>query len=105
MDQLQDPAFLIFAFFSPLLIAVLKQAGFSRQVNALIAQAAYVVVGIGAVLLSGETISLDTLGQAAITATVVGSAAYNLLWSNLGANEEGEGSIDQRITEATSVVK
>lgn len=105
MDPLNNPAFLLFAFFSPVLIAVLKQAGFSRQVNAMIAQIAYVVIGVAAVLLSGEPLTLENAVQLSAIATVVGSAAYGLIWNNLGAGDDSQPGFDDRLTAATSIIK
>ena len=105
MDPATNPAFVIFAAVSPLLIAFVKQAGLSRQINALIALGCYIVVGVLGVVLSGEVLSVENAVQLIATATVVGSAAYGLVWSNLGASESGEGSIDDRITSATSVIR
>jgi len=101
MDPFSNPAFLLFSFFSPLLISLLKQAGFSVQVNALIAQVTYIAIGIAAVLVSGEALTMENAVQLSLIATVVGGAAYNLIWSNIG----GEVSIDDRLTRATSIVK
>jgi len=105
MDPLTNPAFLVFAFFAPLVISLIKQAGFSTQVNALIAQISYIVIGIAAVLVSGEPITLENAVQLSLVATVVGGAAYNLVWSNLGVTEPGKASLEERLTVATSVVK
>jgi hypothetical protein len=90
MDPLTNPAFLLFAFFSPLLISLLKQAGLSPQVNALIAQVAYIVIGVAAVVVSGTPIT---------------SAAYNLVWSNLGVATAGQASLEERLVVATSLKK
>jgi O-antigen/teichoic acid export membrane protein len=102
VDPLTNPAFIIFSSLSPLLIAFVKQSGWSRQVNALIALACYVVVGILGMLLSGEALTLENAIQLIAVATVIGSAAYGLVWNNLGSEEQ---SLDERITDATSVVK
>lgn len=101
MDPLTNPAFIIFAAVSPLLIALVKQSGLSSQANALIALACYVVVGILGAILSGDPLTLENAVALIATATVVGSAAYGLIWSNIG----GDVSVDDRLTEATSFVK
>jgi len=101
MDPLSNPAFIIFASISPLLIAFIKQSGWSAQINALVAFACYVVVGIAGVLVSGEDLTIENAVQLIAVATVVGSAAYGLIWSNIG----GETSLDERLTESTSFVK
>lgn len=105
VDPFTNPVFLLFSFFSPLLISILKQTGFSQQVNALIAQVAYIAIGIGAVLVSGVPLSLENAVQLSAIATVVGGAAYNLVWSNIGVKGEGDPSLEDRLTSATSVVK
>jgi xanthine/uracil permease len=105
MDFANNAAFILFSAVSPLLIAFVKQSGFSRQVNALIALGCYVVVGIGGVIVSGEALNLENAVDLIAIATVVGSAAYGLVWNNIGANTEAQPSLDEQITEATSVVK
>jgi hypothetical protein len=105
MDPTVNPAFVIFAAVAPLLIAFVKQSGLSRQINALIALGCYVVVGILGALLSGEPITLENAVALIATATVVGSAAYNLVWSNLGTTTEDDLSLDDRLTMATSFIK
>jgi hypothetical protein len=101
MDPFTNPAFIIFTGVSPLLIALVKQSGLPSQANAIIALACYIVIGILGVLLSGEPLTIENAVQLITTATVVGSAAYGLIWSNLG----GDISIDERLTAATSFVK
>ena len=104
MDPLTNPAFIMFAAISPLLIAFVKQSGFSSQVNALIALACYVVVGILGAVLSGDPLTLENAVALIATATVVGSAAYGLVWSNLMTDDEAP-SLDERLTTVTSVFK
>lgn len=100
-----NAAFVIFAAISPLLIAFIKQSGFSPQVNAAIAFGCYVVVGIAGVLVSGIPLTIENAVQHVTTATVVGSAAYKLIWDNIGKSTEAAPSLDERITENTSVVR
>lgn len=101
MDPNQSAMFLLFLFFLPPLIAVVKQAGLSSAMNALIAQLAYVIVGIGAALWSGIPLTFENAIPLITIATVVGQAAYKIIWSNLG----GETSVDQAITAKTSFIK
>jgi hypothetical protein len=101
----QSAIYLLFLFFLPPLIAIVKQAGFSTQVNALIAQLVYVVVGIAAAALSGLDVTMENAIPLIATATVVGQAAYKVIWDNLGKNNEADPSVDEQITAATSVVK
>jgi len=105
MDPLTNPAFLLFSAISPLLISFAKQSGWSRQVNALVALVCYVVVGLVAALLSGEPLTLENATALIAVATVVGSAAYHLVWDNLGASNDLQLSLDDRLTEATSVIR
>lgn len=105
MDATTNTAFVIFAAIAPLLIAFIKQSGFTRQVNALIALVCYIVVGIAGVLLSGEALTVENAVSLIATATVVGSAAYGLIWNNIGSSGEGVPSLDERLTAATSFIK
>ncbi len=111
MDPTQNPAFVIFAALSPLLIAFVKQSGWSRQANALVAFAGYIVVGIVGAVMSGIPLTIENAVQLVTTATVIGSVAYKLLWDNIGVTttagvESTEPlSLDEKITEATSIVK
>jgi hypothetical protein len=105
MDPLTNPVYLAFAAIAPLLIALIKQAGFPQQANALIAFAAYILVGIGAAVVSGTPITLENVVPLITIATVVGTAAYNLVWSNLGKTTATDPGLDAKLTAATSVVK
>lgn len=96
MDPLSNPAVLIFSAVLPLLIAFVKQAGWSSQVNALVALICYVVVGVAAVFFSGEELTVENAVAIITVVTTVGTVAYNLFWKNFG---------DERINEATSFVK
>jgi hypothetical protein len=100
----QNAAFLLFIFFSPVLVALVKQSGFTRQANALIALGVYTAVGVGGAVWSGIPVTPENAIPLILTATVVGRAAYSLFWNQLGSDEWGFGSLDERITEATSVV-
>lgn len=103
-DPTNNPAYVIFAAISPLLIAFVKQSGFSRQINAFIAFGCYVVIGLLGALLSGEPLTIENAVRLVAVTTVVGSAAYSLIWSNIGATDE-KPSVEERITNATSIVK
>lgn len=106
MDYNTNAAFIIFASLAPLLIAFIKQSGFTPQVNALIALACYIVVGVAGVLVSGEALTVENAVNLIAIATVVGSAAYKLIWSNIGTGATGDNpSLDERLTAATSFVK
>lgn len=105
MDALTNPAFILFSAVSPMLIAVLKQSGLPRQANALIAFIAYIVVGVGGAIMSGQPMTTENIVAFVSVATVVGTAAYNIVWNNLGANTDTDASVEEQLTEATSVVK
>ena len=105
MDPNLNPALIIFAAISPLLIAFIKQSGFSPQANAVIALACYIVVGILGAVLSGEELTLENAVSLIAIVTVVGTAAYNLVWSNLMVGTDDSPSLDERLTTATSFVK
>jgi hypothetical protein len=104
--DVNNTALVLFAALSPLLIALIKQQGFSRQVNAMIALACYVVVGLLGALLSGLPLTIENAVRLIATVTVVGSSAYQIIWSNLGtSDDEYDRSIDERLTAATSFIK
>jgi hypothetical protein len=105
MDPMTNSIFIIFSAISPLLISFVKQSGFSRQVNAIIALICYVIVGFLGMLFSGEELSLENAVTLIAVATVVGSAAYNLFWNNLGMSDDTGTSVESRLTAATSLVK
>ena len=67
--------------------------------NTLIALGCYVVIGILGALFSGYAFVLANVVATITVATVVGSAAYNLFWSQLGSP-----SIVARIQAAPSLV-
>lgn len=105
MDPTTNAAFIIFASLSPLLISFVKQSGFPQQINAIIALLCYIVVGVAGVLVSGEELTLENAVALIATATVVGSAAYGLFWSNLGTGDGSSTSLEARLTDVTSFVK
>jgi hypothetical protein len=72
------------ALFIPLLIAVVKQSGFPATVNGLIAMAVYIITGVIAVAVSGQTIDLQNILPAIGIFTTGGSVAYLAFWKNLG---------------------
>jgi hypothetical protein len=92
---MEDSAIWIaFAALAPILVAVVKQQGFPDRINALIALAVYVVIGVIGALQQG-TPTIDTIVPFVATVVVVGTSAYNLFWKHWG---------DDRLTAATSVV-
>ena len=103
-DVLSNPAYLIFLFFSPVLVSVIKQSGFSRQANSFIALGVYVSIGILAAITSGQELSADNLAPLATTAALVGTTAYQLFWSKLGEQPDGVG-FENKLTAVTSLIK
>lgn len=101
MDPTTNPIIIAFsALILPLLIALVKQAKWPNNVNALIAFAVYAVVGtVGALAVSGKP-DLSTIVPFIATVTIVGKAAYDLFWSQLSV---GSQSFDNALTEATSI--
>lgn len=104
MDPFANPAYILFAAIAPLLIAFVKQKGFSKQVNALIALACYFVIGLLGVVLSGEPLTLENAVNLIAIVTVIGTAAYNLIWTNIGSSDLYQNGLDQRLTAKTSIV-
>ena len=106
MDIQLNLAFVLFAAISPVLIAIVKQSAFSPQINAIIALLCYLIVGIVGAVVSGMPLTLEGAPALISMATLIGSAAYNLLWSKIGTGPTGVlPSLDNRITDATSIVK
>lgn len=103
MDPLMNPAFIVFSAVAPMLITLVKQAGLPSWANALIAFIAYIVVGIAGAIMAGEEMTPENAVAFVAVATTVGTVAYNLVWKNLGG--EGQPSIEERLTEVTSVIK
>lgn len=93
------------SFFLPLLVAVLKQYGWSAQANSLVACGVYLVSGVVALLISGQPLTLD---NAAVDVGIVmgtGTIAYELFWQNFGRTGVGMPSWEELLTWITSVVK
>jgi hypothetical protein len=102
MDPLTNPAFLIFSALAPMLIALVKQSGLPKQANALIAFAAYIVVGIAGAFMSGEEFTAENAVVFITVATTVGTVAYNLVWQNLGSEDD---PLEPRLNDVTSIIK
>ena len=103
MDPLTNPAFLVFAAIAPMIIALVKQSGLPRQANAIIAVIGYIVVGVAGAFMAGEELTAENLVTFITVATVTGTAAYNLLWKNLGSDEDT--SVEHQLNVATSIIK
>lgn len=74
----------VVAIFVPLLVAVAKKQRFSPALNAAIAIVIYVVVGLIAVVASGEALDINNIIPAVTIFTGVGTIAYQLWWKNWG---------------------
>jgi hypothetical protein len=74
----------VVAIFVPLLVSVLKKEHFSNTVNACIAIGVYVVVGVLAVIVSGQSFTLDNIAPAVAIFTGFGTIAYQAFWKNWG---------------------
>jgi len=105
LDPTQGVALLLFALIAPLLISFVKQAGFTKQQNALVALVCYIAFGILGAIFSGIELNAQNLVPIIIVITLTGRAAYSMFWSLIGGDAEGNGSIDDRITAATSLKK
>jgi hypothetical protein len=97
----------IIAFFIPILVSLVKQAGFSTQVNATIALVVYVVAGVAYVVVTAgpDGFTADSVIGAVTVATLVGTAAYNLFWSNLGKSTSDSTNLEESLTQATSFIR
>lgn len=105
MDPLTNPAYLVFAAIAPMLISLVKQSGLPTQANAIIAVIGYIVVGVAGAFMSGEELTAENLVTFIAVATVVGTAAYNLLWANLGKQTPEDIGVEARLNAATSFIK
>lgn len=73
----------IVALFVPLLVAALKKTTSSQTENSIIAILIYVVVGVAAVVVSGQTIDPTNLVPTITLFVTEGTAAYVLFWKNV----------------------
>ena len=105
MDPLTNPAYLVFAALAPMIISLVKQSGLPTQANAIIAVIGYIVVGAAGAVMSGEELSAENLVTFVTVSTVVGTAAYNLLWANLGKQTPDDVSLEHKLNDATSIIK
>lgn len=105
LDPQQGAAFLLIALILPVIIALVKQSGFSSQVNSLIALAVYAIFAVVGVLVSNVPLTYENIVPLAIVAALAGRLAYSMFWSQVGADDNGDNSIDERLTLKTSLVK
>ncbi len=73
----------VIGFLLPVLIAFLKREHFPNAWNAFIAIAVYLVAGIGAVAISGQSFDLNNIVPSVAIFTASGTVAYQLFWKNL----------------------
>lgn len=92
-----DTAVAIIALFAPLIVSIVKQAGWPSSVNGFIAVACYLVFGGIAVVASGQALTIDNFVPLAAIFTTVGTAAYYAFWQHTG--------LESALTVSTSVVK
>lgn len=84
------------AFFFPLVVALIKQSGWSDKANAVVSAVTVAVVAAVSLAAQGE-LTLENWGASAVLLFTVSLAAYRGLWSPTGA--------DSAIKDATSFVK
>lgn len=105
LDPQQGASFLLAALILPLLVSLVKQSGFSTQVNSIIALVVYVIFGCLAVVFANLPLTMENAVPLIIVAAVAGRLAYSMFWSLIGGDENGNGSVEDRLTRATSLVK
>jgi hypothetical protein len=97
----------IIAFCLPLLVSLVKQARLSTQANSVIALLVYIASGIAYVIVTAgpDGFTVEEIISSVTVATVVGTAAYNLFWSNLGKESDDSVGVEERLTIATSFLR
>ena len=105
LDPTQGAAFLIAALFMPLIVALVKQSGLSSAANSIIALVVYAVFAVLGAVFAGVEVTQDNIIQLTIAAALAGRLAYSMFWSLVGGDDQGNGSIDDRLTRATSFKK
>lgn len=75
---------LVVGIFVPLLVSVVKREAFPQYVNAAIAIVVYAVVGLLAVLISGQAFDLNNIAPTVAIFVGEGTIAYQLWWKNWG---------------------
>lgn len=89
----------------PIIVALVKQSGFPKNWNALIAAAVYVVwTGVSLYLGihgSGVPLTVELFITTFVGAATTGFISYQLIWSQLGGN----GGLEQKLEDATSIVQ
>jgi ABC-type xylose transport system permease subunit len=66
----------------PVFISLLKQEHFPNAWNSIIAVMVYLVVGVVAVAVSGNSFDLNNILPSVATFTAAGTLAYQLFWKN-----------------------
>ena len=111
MDTL-DPTLALLGLVMPPIVALIKQSGFSKQVNSIIALVVYAAATLLYMNFHGIPIDLNSFATNATVLTVVGLTAYKMFWSAIGGGGDGTpegadgstgGSLDAKITDVTSL--
>ena len=115
METPLDPALVFLGLILPVVVAFCKQAGFSQQINSIIALLVYIAAAVIYMAYNHIDFTLESVTTNATVLTITGLTAYKMFWDAIGKTKPSdpnapvpvnEGtSIDQKITEATSVVK
>jgi len=99
-----DTANAVLSFFLPLVISLVKQAGWDDRVNDLIAVLMYFAWAVIVVVASGALANVSDFwegvkifGTYFVTTLVAGTVAYQMIWKAFG--------IDDQLSLKTSVVK
>lgn len=108
-----DPALAFLGIFMPAVVAFVKQSGFSKQVNSVIALAVYLLATVLYMNFRGLPLTLDSFSANAAVLTTIGLTAYKMFWDAVGPSggdtstqgAGGRGSLDAIITDSTSLSK
>jgi hypothetical protein len=91
-----EPSLILLGLFLPLVVAIVKQAGWPAWVNSLAALIVYLVAGFLYLTIRDVPITFDSYIQNAVGVTAVGYVAYKMFWKALG--------IEPPIMQATSFI-
>jgi len=75
---------LVALFIAPLVAAVFKQTGWSSSLNGIVAMVVYIVMGVLAVIVSGQPIDANNIVPTITLFVSAGTTAYYALYKNLG---------------------
>lgn len=96
MDPSLEPALLLLGVLMPPIVAIIKQSGWSKTVNSVVALVVYLIAVV--IYMGYEQIpfTIEAVAQNATALIGVGFLAYKMFWDAIGA--------DAAITEKTTVV-